>query len=522
MELYELDATGVADALRRGTLSSVEVVEALLARAGDFNDQLNAIVVPFEDALAQARRADKARAQGNIAGPLHGVPITIKENLDVAGFDSTMGFESRVGRPAEQDAVIVAAARRAGAVLLGKTNVPQTLLSPLETTNYVWGTTGNPWNLERAAGGSSGGEAAAIATGLTPAGIGTDVGGSIRLPAAFCGIAGIKPTAHRWSNQGSNSVVKGQEFVIAQTGPMARSVRDLVLMLQALDPVAQSSFDPKVAPIPFSHEGTRLEGLRVGYYESDGFLEPSTAVQRAVREAKEVLELAGVTMVPYQPANVEPLIELYFAALSADGTKTLIDVLGNDRLIETLRMTRGVARIPRPLKKALASGLGLLGEDRVARLMRNLSEKDVATYWRLTAQRDRYVQQEWRAWCDAELDAMLCPIQLTPAVPHGMGRDFILSFAYAARYNLLNLPAGTVPVTCVRPGEEARPVVRDRVDRRAAAVDQGSAGLPIGVQVVGRPYQESTVLSLMDAIMGACRVHPEYPRTPIRPERANG
>lgn len=519
MKIHELDATGVADALSRGTLSSVEVVEALLSRAADINDELNAIVVPFEDALLQARQADRERARGNIAGPLHGVPITIKESLDVAGYDSTMGFESRVGKPAAHDAVVVAAARRAGAILLGKTNVPQTLLSPLETTNYIWGATPNPWNLARAAGGSSGGEAAALAAGLSPAGIGTDVGGSIRLPAAFCGVAGLKPTAHRWSNRGACSVVKGQEFVTAQTGPMARTVRDLALMMRALDPVAQSQFDPKVPPLPYSSETPELSSLRVGYYVTDGFLEPSPAIGRAVREAKDALETAGVTVVPFEPPNVEQLLELHFAALSADGTKTLLEVLGRDRLIETLRMTRSAARIPTPLRRMLAGGLELMGEDRVGRVLRNISEKDVATYWRLTALRDHFMRVEQSAWRELGIDALLCPIQATPAVQHGMGKDFILSFCYAARYNMLNLPAGTVPVGRVQAEESKRVLVRDRIDRRAAAVEEGSEGLPVAVQIVGRPYHEATVLALMEAVAATCRERLGYPKTPIRPER---
>ena len=430
-----------------------------------------------------------------------------------------MGFVSRVGKPASSDAVVVSEARKAGAILLGKTNIPQTLLMPLETTNFVWGTTGNPWNLARAPGGSSGGEAAAIAAGLSPAGIGTDIGGSIRLPAAFCGIAGLKPTGHRWSNRGANSAVVGQEFVTAQTGPMARSVRDLRLLLHALSPIHQAVFDPKVPPLSFKDSVPDLSTLRIGYYETDGFMQPSAAICRAVREAKEALQNAGATLVSYAPPNVEALLELHFAALSADGVKSLLRVLGSERLIDVLKMTRDMARIPGPLKKAVAGGLDLLGEDRAGKVMRNLGEKDVATYWQLTARRDRFMREEQAAWRAAEIDALLCPIHATPAVPHGMGKDFILSFCYAARYNMLNLPAGTVPVSCVRPGEDKRQNVRDRIDKRAAAVDLGSEGLPVAVQVVGRPYEEDTVLAIMEAIMDACKTHPDYPRTPIRPER---
>lgn len=192
MRIHELTATALSKALQKGEISSVEATQAHIDRIEALNGRYTAIIARrFEAALADAATCDKARATArkrrNVSvGPLCGVPITIKDNLNLAGFDSTLGMKSRQNQPAKEDAVVVAALRREGAVILGKTNVPQLLLAQ-ETENAIWGLTRNPWNRDHSAGGSSGGEAAAVATGMSPLGIGTDIGGSIRIPAHFCG-----------------------------------------------------------------------------------------------------------------------------------------------------------------------------------------------------------------------------------------------------------------------------------------------------------------------------------------------
>jgi fatty acid amide hydrolase len=227
MAIERMTATALLEALEARRLSSVEIVRALTERADLYAERVNCFSQPrHEQALEEAEAADEARASGRELGALHGLPVTIKDNVDVAGLDSTLGIAARVGRPASKDAAVVASLRAQGAIVLAKTNVPQLLLAQ-ETNNPIWGLTRNPWHLGRSAGGSSGGEAAAIAAGLSPCGIGTDIGGSIRIPAHFCGLAGLKPTVDRWSNRGSNGAATGQEMVRSQIGPLARSSSDL-------------------------------------------------------------------------------------------------------------------------------------------------------------------------------------------------------------------------------------------------------------------------------------------------------
>jgi fatty acid amide hydrolase len=221
--LTELGAAELARLIASGAVSSREVVAARIARIAAVNPKLNAVVAPrFEEALAEAAAADAAQARGESRGPLHGVPVTLKECFDLAGTPSTFGLPQRATHRATADDPYVVRLRRAGAIVLGKTNVPQLLLY-IESDNPVYGRTSNPWNLDRTPGGSSGGEGAIIAAGGSPLGLGSDLGGSIRFPAHFCGIHGLKPTSGRL-NFLNKVLLPGMEGVRDQAGPLARRV----------------------------------------------------------------------------------------------------------------------------------------------------------------------------------------------------------------------------------------------------------------------------------------------------------
>jgi fatty acid amide hydrolase len=514
----DLTAIEMWSELERGRLSSVELVDALEKRARDCNPSVNALVHElWQQAKDEAARADEARNRGEFLGPLHGLPLTIKESIDIEGLPSTMGLgQRRVA--ATQDALSITAARAAGAIVVGKTNVPQTLLSPMETTNHRWGTTNNPWNPARSAGGSSGGEAAALATGMSVLGLGTDIGGSIRIPASYCGVAGIKPTVDRWSNLGSQTVLPGQELVRAQVGPMARTTADLAFLFGALDPEPMTRRDPRVPPFPPGDpESVEIARLRVGVYEDDGVITPAASCRRAVREAAEALEAAGAEVVPFRPPNAEELMYLYIAGLSADGGAAIEGALGRDKVIEPLKSLHLAIRMPTSVRRAAAATLEAVGERRLAKLLSSIGEKRVEALWALTARRTELQLEECNEWERRGMDLVLCPVHATPACPHGMSHDFTLGFCYSARYNLLNRPAGSVPVTRVRPEETTRPGKGDRLDRRARLIEAASEGLPVGVQIVGRPFDEHLVLAAMSAIEEIARENEGYPRVPRRP-----
>ncbi|MFT3776462.1 MAG: amidase family protein [Minicystis sp.] len=468
-----------------------------------------------DEAIAAARRADEERRRGEVRGPIHGLPISVKESLDMTGHASTLGAASRRATVAEEDAAVVELFRRAGAVILGRTNVSQLLLFH-ESRNPLFGQTANPWSLDHTPGGSSGGEGAAIAAGMSPLGVGTDIGGSIRVPAHFCGIAGLKPTLDRWSNKGSNTSMLGQEGIRSQLGPMARSAKDLALALRALDPRDFTALDNRVPPLPFEDPArVDVRRLRVGVYTDDGVVPPSAAVARAVREAAEALRARGATIVDFTPPGLPDAAYDYLSALTADGGATALSVIEGEPIDKSLASMRLLTRVPPRARAAAARVARLAGEKRLARFLESVGERSLAAYWKLVAALRRERADITAAMRAAKLDVILCPPHATPALPHGLSRDFALAGSPAMLWNIVQFPAGVVPVTRVRASEAARPDPADRLEKQAAEVDCRSAGLPVGVQVVARPWEEDTLLAAMIAVEEGASKNPDFPRAPV-------
>lgn len=517
--LWQYTATELAAELAEGRVSSSEIVSALHERADAVEPSINGYAVQLrEQARRDAEEADRERAGGRVRSPLHGVPLTIKENIDVCGTPATLGLQRRLGHVALADAVIVRLARAAGMVVLGKSNLPQALVSGMECDNPIYGVTRNPFSLRHGPGGSSGGEGTLIASGASPLGLGTDLGGSIRFPAAFCGIAGLKPTTHRWSNLGIHSLLTGQEVIRAQVGPMARCVADLRLLMRVLPGVLQARYDADVAPFPADEEtAVDVRGLRLGWYDDDGFLSPAASVQRAVRETALALQELGAELVPLPPIDQRAALQLYVAAVSSDGLRTAKRQLTGDAIADTMRELWWAAHVPQVLRRAAANVLPILGEARLAALLGASGRRNVEEYWQLAERRRQLKVAELAQWNDYAIDAILCPVAATPPVPIGKSRGLAAAFSYTARYNLLGFPAGVVPVTRVRADETARPLQHDRLDRLAAAVEAESVGLPIAVQVVGRPYREDQVLRVLGAIEAWAQQRADFPHTPVDP-----
>ena len=516
-ELVRLTAGEMLDRLAAGEVSSRALVEAHIERISAVDGRVNAVIERrFEAALAEADAADATRGQG---GPLAGLPITVKENFLLTGTASTLGLETRAGHRADHDAVLVEQLRAAGAIILGKTNVPQLLLAQ-ESENRIYGRTANPWHVGRSPGGSSGGEAAAIAAGMSPLGFGSDIGGSIRIPCHFTGIAGLKPTLDRWSNRGMQGAVPGQELVRAQCGPMARSVADLVRVWRALDPVAMAARDPYVPPMPAGDPAAiELKGLRIGWIVDDGFLAPTPCIARAVERARDVLIDAGATLVPYREPDEGEVLFLWLAAITSDGGSTYQRVLDGEAFPDVLKQSSAVLRMPDAARKAMAAVLDRLGEGRMARMLRVLGRKPVERYWDLVAERTVMRRAMLDAWNGARLDAVIAPPHTTPAMPHGRSGDYTLGLAHMFRYALCNMPAGIVPVARMQESDRLPPPGRgaDRIDKTRAAFDAAALGLPVGVQVVARPFREDVALAVMAAIEQRVRTHADFPHTPIDP-----
>lgn len=514
--LTQQSATELARRIADGEVSAVEVVEAHIARIEQVNPTLNAVVVKrYEAARAEARAADERQARGEPLGPLHGVPVTIKEALDVAGTPSTFGLPSRASHLAESDDPYVARLKAAGAIVLGKTNVPQMLFYN-ESDNPVYGRTNNPWNPARTSGGSSGGEAAILAAGGSALGLGSDWGGSTRAPAAFCGLAGIKPTSGRVPDVGRHSLPVGQRAIVCQVGVMARRVDDVTLGLEVINGGRTPAVEP---PLPLGHPGdVDVAGLRVAYYADDGTFPVSPAVRRAVIEAAGMLAGRGAHVVEWRPPDARHGLDLFYSLLASDGARGYKQIIGRDKRDPRLASLLALGGASPALLAGLRLTLRLGGQRNTVAILRNFGHRDTTHYWRLVEAQIAY-ERRFRAALDSDdgepFDVIICPASPIPAFQHGASRDLSTAGAYAPLYNLLGYPAGVVPVTRVRPGEDTpRKSSLDAMERAARKAETGSAGLPIGVQVVARPWREHVALAAMHAIEEASIAQGEHPGMP--------
>lgn len=511
-EITSLTATEMARRIASGALSSSEVIEAHIRRIEAVNPRLNALVVPlFEQARKEAAAADAALARGEKPGLLHGVPITIKESFDVKDTPTTMGLSALVNKRAASDGPTVARLRAAGAIILGKTNVPQMVLYN-EADNPVYGRTNNPWNTERAPGGSSGGCAAIIAANGSPLSLGSDIGGSVRLPANACGIHSFKPTSGRLTMLGHAPIFVGQEAIVAQPGPLARSVSDLDLALKVLAAPGQEAFDPSIPPVPLREPQRELPaGLRVAMFTDNGFFKAAPATRRAVREAADALRQRGVTVEEWRPPDVSEAWRVYLGLIFGDGMAGVRRTLRGSKPDWRIRGIT-LSGAPRILYRIGSWPWALLGQKRIADDVRSIGSISTKAYWRLVERRTRYRDAFIGALDAGRYDAIICPVDALPALRHGS--SFLLSNAlsYTSLFNLLGMPAGVVAATRVREDEESdRAPSLDLVERAARKVERGSAGLPVGVQIASRHWREDVALSIMFSLEEHFQAQPDYP-----------
>lgn len=427
----------LADAIRAGEVSSEAVVEACLDRIEAVNGDLNAVFqIQSEAALARAREADAALSRGELWGELHGVPMTIKDSLDTAGVISTGGTQGRAGFVPDRDATVVSRVRRQGAILLGKTNTPEFTLS-FETDNLVYGMTNNPFDLERSPGGSSGGAAAIVAAGGSPFDIGSDYGGSIRLPSHFCGIAGIKPSSGRVPRTGHIYPFGGVQDSFQQIGPLARSVDDLTLLLRLI--AGPDDVDPGVAPLPWRDpEAVDLNTLRVSFHTDNGIVTPTAETGETIENVARQLASYVASVEEARPTNIEQTADL-IGLYSWDGGAAV------RRLWQDAGTTE--PSIQRPDGVLDAVELDAL----------------ITRWYEFRSSMHSFM---------ANHDVILCPVNATPARLHGPDMTDLSGFTYTFSYNLTGWPGAVV---------------------RAGTSPEG---LPIGVQIVARPGREDVALAV--------------------------
>ena len=507
-------ATTLLTALRSGRLAARDVALTLIRQTLRLHRRVNLLSEPcFAAALQRSKELDaeygRAAAEGRSVGPLHGLPISLKDSVGVVGLDCTLGVARYAGQQWGEDSLVVQLLRRAGAVIYTKTNVPQTLIS-FECSNPLFGVTRHLQSAAFTAGGSSGGEAALIAGGGSVLGIGTDIGGSVRIPAHFSGTYALKPTSRRVSLQGFRPSVPGQEAVPGVAGPMAMRVDDLTLLLQQLLVPDAWASDPDLVPLPLDVSATHATGpLRVGYYVDDGFVPPSPACARAVEETVAALRAAGHECVEWAPPRVVDAVSLYYALLSADGGRTMTDQLRGERREAYVTAMQSAINLPRPLKALIATLIRRLLRDPVAaQVFAAARPCGVNALWKLHAARKAYKADFFSRWHAQGLDVVVCPAHVLPATRHGEYKKISFTACYTLLYNLLDAPAGVCPVTVVKEsdgwglggtgGEKARNLLEKAA--RACYNVKDSVGFPIGVQVVGAPYRDELVLRAMKEV----------------------
>jgi amidase len=451
-ELTTKSATELLTMIRAREVSPVEVVEAHLRRIEQINPKLNAIVTIAEEALDQARRAETVRA----GGELHGLPVTVKDTIDTAGLRTTAGSRTRADYLPKEDAPAVARLKAAGAIVLGKTNTPEMAI-PYETDNPVFGRAKNPHNPLMTPGGSSGGEAAAIAACLSPAGIGSDLSGSIRVPAHFCGIAGMKPTAGRISMEGHTPAATGPLSLGACIGPMARSVEDLALLFHVLAEPTQ--FEISDAGERLLPDLSELRGLRAGWYTSDGATPVSVEICAAVEMAARALADSGLNVDQWVPPGIER------------GPHLWVELFANAAQNEILTQYQGRESEAGPQVAELLN--------RYKHPKEGLEDKAKAAERLADAVLEREkLREELLEWLKTT-PLILAPVGAITAFKHGARRvevegqsmSIFRAFGYSQTFNVFGLPSLAIPVA------------------------RSANGLPIGVQVVGAPFSERTVMA---------------------------
>ena len=474
-DLMFATATGALHAIQRRRVSSVELITETFSRIEKYNSKINAFVTLVEEqAMERARKADAALAKGESWGPLHGLPILVKDSYQTAGVKTTCGSQLLSGFVPSKNAVAVERLLAAGAIMIGKTNLPE-FAGDIQSFNKVAGTTNNPWNLDRTPGGSTGGGAAALAAGIGYLEIGSDIGGSIRTPAHFCGVYGLKPTLNVVPLDGHIPPPPGQVDAFIElpvSGPLARSAKDLQLELEII--AGPTALEAKAyswrLPAP-RHK--QLQDYRIGYVLDDPFCPVTPEVKAVLEKAVDALRSAGATLIEGWPTGVSPsksyevYIKLLAATFSVMQTQEELDHLAS------------------------------LTEDHVAFENGKQWEKGLTfshVQWLKVAPNRIRERQTWQSYFKG-VDAFLMPTDFTTAIAHDHSMpllDRVVKTSQGDRA-YLDLTAWIHFATLT-----GNPAV-------VAPVGFATDGLPVGIQIMGPFLEDATPIhlaELMESVTG--------------------
>ncbi|MGM0983848.1 MAG: Asp-tRNA(Asn)/Glu-tRNA(Gln) amidotransferase subunit GatA [Pseudomonadota bacterium] len=484
--MHDKTLTELAAGLASGEFSSRELTQAFLARIDRLDGDLNSFIsVTAEQALAEADQADAARAAGNI-GPLTGVPLALKDLFCTEGVKTSAGSRMLDNFIAPYDATVVEKLRAAGTVSLGKTNMDEFAMGS-SNENSFYGPVRNPWDPAAVPGGSSGGSAAAVAAGLVPAAMGTDTGGSIRQPAAFCGITGLKPTYGRVSRYGIIAYASSLD----QAGPLARTAEDCAHLLGAIagHDLRDSTSVARGVPDYTQELDTPLAGLKIGLpreYFGEG-LDP--AVESAVREAVKVFESLGATVREISLPHTHYAIPAYYVIAPAEASSNLARYDG----VRFGHRCNAPEDLLDLYKRSRAEGFGEEVKRRILMGTHTLSEGFFDAYYKKAQQVRRLIRQDFLDAFD-EVDVLMGPASPTPAFDLGARKDPVsmyLQDIYTIAINLAGIPGISVPAGFAggRPAE----------------------GRPVGLQILGTHFAEARLLNVAHQFQQATDWHLRRP-----------
>ncbi|KAH7305859.1 amidase signature domain-containing protein [Stachybotrys elegans] len=475
LAITSLSAEELVPQLAQGKLTSEQVTRAFCKRACAAHQLVNCLSETlFERALETAKARDEHLARtGKVVGPLHGLPISLKDNFNLKGRDSTVGFASLVGEPSKIDSALPQLLEAAGAVVFVKTNVP-TAMMIAESVNNVFGRTLNPRNRKTTSGGSSGGESALITFKGSCLGIGTDIGGSLRIPAACTGIFTIRPSFGRFPGRDCRSGMPGQEAVQSVNGPLARTLSDIIMYSSAVVNSQPWLRDPKCVPIPWRAVELPAK-LNIGVMWNDGIVVPTAPVSRALRETVAKLRAAGHNVTDWDPKDQAEGTLLLKRMFLADGGKTIR---------HELRRT-GEPWREEMYDYSVAEELG------------------TADMWKLHLERTAFQNTYLDRWNASNLDAILCPTTAYSTTQHGSFRHV----GYTGVFNVLDYPAVSFPsgFTVDKDmdvdGADYRPLSDDCSIIHASYDGELLHGQPINLQLVARRLEEEKALAITKAIL---------------------
>jgi amidase len=518
-------ASQIADSVRAGDAKAIDVLKAMRNNAKKSN-KYNCIVQFLDEySFKKAEKIDEQIAQGTKFNkeeyPLLGVPISVKDCFGIKGYESTIGLAKFRGIINEKTHPLVDALEKSGAIPFCTTHVCQ-MMATLGSTNSH-GATFSPYSPKYTAGGSSSGEGALIGSDGSILGVGGDVGGSIRIPSAFCGIYGLKPTPKRLNEIGDRELKLGQETVVATVGPMASHVQDLDLMIKAALNKRPWEISHSVVPIPY-REVTLPKKLRIGYYLDDGIFPATPAVERAVMMTVEALKAAGHDVFPYHESTLRGSSALYIKIDNLDKSKPKFDMLqSNDKMTVEVNKITSLHKFPKWVVWLYSLIFErYLGEKESANVIWDVVSGDTNTVFEINYQRENLEKRHFEAWNNAmdesgtPMDFVICPISVLPSFKHNTFVDIAMLYGSSFLYNMLGNTTGVIPVSRVSREidgiEDLDAWLKSKVSKdydgkfyiHKSSYSQYNAdemhGLPVAIQVVGRKFEEEKVAKGMELI----------------------